>query len=165
MQIITNFHAFIWVFFSLLDPDPHSYCGSESGRKNECGSTRIRIHSPDRYLEFLKVSCNFMMRFFLQNQVRSDQGVLTKIRIGTAPRSPTTLPSTNTCLESVKDKQKWTQVFSCPATSIGVTFRSREYAAYYDFKRPCATTLLFGLPCSPSRYQHESAKKRASAHL
>ena len=80
-------------FFSLLDPDPHSYCGSESGRKNECGSTRIRIHSPDRYLEFLKVSCNFMMRFFLQNQVRSDQGVLTKIRIGTAPRSPTTLPT------------------------------------------------------------------------
>ena len=32
--------------FTLLFPDPHIECGSGSRRENECGSMRIRIHSP-----------------------------------------------------------------------------------------------------------------------
>ena len=49
VAVISNFVAFIQVLgdkFTLLDPDPQSECGSGSRRENECGSMRIRIHSP-----------------------------------------------------------------------------------------------------------------------
>ena len=45
LSVITNFQAFFLFLFEkyfLLDPDP--------GGKNECGSMRIRIQSPDRDL-------------------------------------------------------------------------------------------------------------------
>ena len=47
--VISNFLAFFQFsveIFTLLDPDPHIECGSGSRRENECGSMRIRIHSP-----------------------------------------------------------------------------------------------------------------------
>ena len=44
---IPSFFLFLLEHFSLLDPDPHIECESGSRRQYECGSMRIRIHSPD----------------------------------------------------------------------------------------------------------------------
>ena len=49
VAVISNFLAsfqFLVDKFTLLDPDPHNECVSGSRRENECGSMRIRIHSP-----------------------------------------------------------------------------------------------------------------------
>ena len=59
---ITNFLAFLQFLFEkifLLDPDP--------GGKNECGSTRIRIHSPDRDLNTVYIINKFSLSIFHDN--------------------------------------------------------------------------------------------------
>ena len=45
-SIFLGFFLFFPSNFPLLDPDPHIECVSGSRRENECGSMRIRIHSP-----------------------------------------------------------------------------------------------------------------------
>ena len=52
VAVISNFLAFFLSSvdkFTLLDPDTHIECGSGSRRENECGSMRIRIHSPAKH--------------------------------------------------------------------------------------------------------------------
>ena len=51
-MILTYMFLFSFNFFH-LDPDPHFECGSGSRRANECGSMRIRIHSPVLFMILL----------------------------------------------------------------------------------------------------------------
>ena len=62
--VISNFLAFFQFLvdkFTLLDLDPHIECwsGSVSKRENECGSMRIRIHSPGVQIGSVVKNLNF----------------------------------------------------------------------------------------------------------